>query len=652
LQFTFMMKFSATVFNVVFLARAAMVVESDPVPDPPDLPKCLAFCFRITDIRAATAAKDNEKFHVEFQVLNWSDAHSGGLELALAKRSSRGVRFSTGAFPGIAPPGIDVDGRPIKEVDTNGDGDVDEDDLEDKIVGVDPVYGPYGNGILDTEPPPGEDKNKNLRLDNDPMPGNLDRPNKWTLKSRTATKMVWQSKDFALPYINLLAGDCTQCIGDLPPIPGPISISQPSGEITPVEAIDNGDNVQDGFVMTIDGMAVGKSIHLNWFLMGADDDVGVFERPPFGAHCRNPRVPDPNVPRTQPIGRAGQGNAYGFGIVTLTRVDDQPLPGPVFPGNIGVGQSARDFFGGVHNVHVGPAVFAAEFSASLTACFENPADAPPGVNPDGNAGGEPHFKTWGGEKFDFHGVCELIVVRNPGFADGKGMHIHGRTKSHVGQHWSFFESIAIQIGDDILEVQGGQQYWLNGERTNTLPKTLSGYKVHSYSRSTSLHHLDITTGKNGKTGAAEKVYIQSYKELMWVGFEGTLDDDFIGADGILGDYETGQKVARDGKTVIKNAKQFGQEWQVRGNDTDRQLFSSHNHGPAWPEQCRMPQGKWTPKSPTKTQRRKLRQVGERIIIGQDDAKKACSGVDSSQRDNCIFDVLVTNDMEIAEAYHF
>jgi hypothetical protein len=42
--------------------------------------------------------------------------------------------------------------------------------------------------------------------------------------------------------------------------------------------------------------------------------------------------------------------------------------------------------------------------------------------------GDPHFKTFGGEMYDFHGECDLVLLHNPEFNNNLGMDIHIRTK--------------------------------------------------------------------------------------------------------------------------------------------------------------------------------------------------------------------------------
>jgi hypothetical protein len=45
----------------------------------------------------------------------------------------------------------------------------------------------------------------------------------------------------------------------------------------------------------------------------------------------------------------------------------------------------------------------------------------------GGAQGDPHFKTWRGQHFDFHGECDLVLLHSSEFGSGLGLDIHIRT---------------------------------------------------------------------------------------------------------------------------------------------------------------------------------------------------------------------------------
>ena len=78
-----------------------------------------------------------------------------------------------------------------------------------------------------------------------------------------------------------------------------------------------------------------------------------------------------------------------------------------------------------------------------------PATPPP---PSPGTGGDPHITTWINEHFEYHGQCDLVLAKDPEFADGLGLEIHIRTK--LVRFWSYIKTVAIKIGNDILEVEG------------------------------------------------------------------------------------------------------------------------------------------------------------------------------------------------------
>jgi len=320
-------------------AAASLPVFADPLPDPdPNITLPKVFCFRITDIRADKTDLEGDKFTFEFEVLNWSNSQATDVHISLAQP--------------FVDAGVDTDGRPlilegIGNEDTNG------------------------NGILDD----GEDTNGDGRLTDDPIPGNQNIANEFSVTTQTDTNIVWDSVFNSIlssfvPFLQpAYAGEVLLGISQIDlvgltsfgqdvvnnALPGELGVDyiiDEFGNVSPPEAIDNGNNVRDGFTFTVDNFNDGETFQLNWFLTR------------FGA----------------PIGTTLAGNAYGFGVFNIARADLGPLPGPIYVGNTGFQQSQLEFFDSVFIVP-DPAGVAAEFGAGLTAPFLNPADnifnAPP-----------------------------------------------------------------------------------------------------------------------------------------------------------------------------------------------------------------------------------------------------------------------------------
>mmetsp|Transcript_22483 Transcript_22483/g.53068 ORF Transcript_22483/g.53068 Transcript_22483/m.53068 type:complete len:227 (+) Transcript_22483:1271-1951(+) len=223
--------------------------------------------------------------------------------------------------------------------------------------------------------------------------------------------------------------------------------------------------------------------------------------------------------------------------------------------------------------------------------------------------------------------------------DGLGMTVHGRTKLHGS--WSAFSGAVIKIGDDVLEVHGESPPILNGIEYPVqevegsefnFPVKIGGYSLTAqylgpHSRRHIIHF-----------GNGEKILINNFKDYVDFEVDSPHQQEFAGSVGLLGSYNTGTKLARDGKTVIDDADAFGQEWQVRV--TDNQLFTVVD-GPQYPAKCNMPV------KPTAEQRH-LRAMTKKV--SEDDAKKACAKASATAMNSCIADVFGSDDLDMAGVY--
>eukprot|EP00581_Thalassiosira_minuscula_P020070 CAMPEP_0183716922 /NCGR_PEP_ID=MMETSP0737-20130205/10661_1 /TAXON_ID=385413 /ORGANISM="Thalassiosira miniscula, Strain CCMP1093" /LENGTH=289 /DNA_ID=CAMNT_0025946253 /DNA_START=149 /DNA_END=1018 /DNA_ORIENTATION=+ len=274
---------------------------------------------------------------------------------------------------------------------------------------------------------------------------------------------------------------------------------------------------------------------------------------------------------------------------------------------------------------------------SLPLVAEGGPSAPGGI-PTGNnlagTGGDPHFTLWSGKKFDFHGECDLVLLRNDDFMNGLGMHIHIRTK--IVTFFSAIEAIAIKIGDDVFEVQGGmdteEKYTINGVEGGTLSYdanfAIAWENIKDYKR------YEIRVDDNDHGGQiAMHLKIRNFMGLRFV--HDTSEDiaaaNFATSSGLMGDYMTGLKLGRN-REVIEDTNAFAMAWQV--GPEDPVLLSPKAGTVQYPEQCKMP---------SITSRRL--QAG---AITDGKARSICKG--ASELEDCVFDVMATNTADVAMDY--
>jgi hypothetical protein len=257
------------------------------------------------------------------------------------------------------------------------------------------------------------------------------------------------------------------------------------------------------------------------------------------------------------------------------------------------------------------------------------------------ANGDPHFSTWKGEHYDYHGKCDLELVSDPIFANGKGLDVHIRTE--IVRQWSYIKYSAIRIGNDILEVEGGadeNHYWFNKVYQGELT-TLSGFPV-KYKKANSKQHIYTID-----LGNKEEISISTFKDFVRIDFKEPTKSRYGNTVGLLADFNTGKKLGRDGFTIIEDYNDFGQEWQVLADGP--KLFHEVS-GRQFPDQkCILP---------SELHAQEKRRRGQEKRIGRDTpntitdimAELACAKVSVAEHDACVSDVLITGDVDMAGAY--
>jgi hypothetical protein len=238
--------------------------------------------------------------------------------------------------------------------------------------------------------------------------------------------------------------------------------------------------------------------------------------------------------------------------------------------------------------------------------------------------GDPHFSTYDGTQYTYHGECDLVIAHNPDFDNGLGLDIHARTE--IVTTWSLIANAAVRIGSDILEVDNDGSYYFNGVSDLTLPFQMAGkYEVR---RAEDTDRVTFSI----KLSEADSIHISIFKRMIAVRASQQIGS-IGGMSGVVG--MTGL-VARDGMTVLDDASSMGSEWQVR--DTEAMLFHKIR-APQYPQQCNVP-------ASTASTLRRLRSNDSTMNI----AREACKDVVDTFRDFCIEDVLLTGDASVAVGY--
>jgi len=239
--------------------------------------------------------------------------------------------------------------------------------------------------------------------------------------------------------------------------------------------------------------------------------------------------------------------------------------------------------------------------------------------------GDPHIRTWNGAQYDFHGVCDLVLLRNPEFGNGAGLDVHIRTKKM--RQWSYVESAVARIGENILEVRGGEksEFWINGiQGTGDDELVISEYERIS---DTSLRLVvDL--------GDSEGIVFKTWNSFVSIRVENPKYKNFVGSVGLMGSFPDGLKIGRK-NNIIEDINTFGQDWQVLSSE--QKLFRDIE-GPQHPQHCEIPT--------SVEMRRRL----AASLVTVEEAEGACIGANSEDKDLCIFDVMATNDHSSAGAY--
>ena len=245
--------------------------------------------------------------------------------------------------------------------------------------------------------------------------------------------------------------------------------------------------------------------------------------------------------------------------------------------------------------------------------------------------------TWAGEMYDFHGECDLVFLHAPSFGHGLGLDIHVRTT--IRMYYCYIESAVVRIGEDVLEVSSWGTHLYNGvENADLEGAELASFPIRRYyvpKHNDELIHYEIFVGDG------QIILLKAFKDFVGVKIENAFANDYRDSSGLLGDFLTGKRLARDGKTEIVDEVEFGLEWQV--NAQEPILFEA-SRAPQLVDgqQCKMPD----------ISAADLKRRLSESEVSQEMAEKVCGHWDEHFRKACIYDVLITSDLGMANAGAF
>ncbi len=288
---------------------------------------------------------------------------------------------------------------------------------------------------------------------------------------------------------------------------------------------------------------------------------------------------------------------------------------------------------------------------------------------------DPHFKTFKGNYFSFHGACDLLLIRSKEILDGSETEIavHVRTTRVDSKHgsYSYISSAAVLIGKDVLEVPGDGTLIMNGQvlfRYQDLNDTnratlhsFAGYQLMRSSRGAKgrIAVFDLILEDDGLLGKEIQLRCNTKTGMVFVDVKGT----FAESEGLLGGPPGDGKqglFSRDGLDMSVaggDYNTYAQSWQIL--DTEPMLFQKKRRVPQFPMGCI-----YEATTPlTKKEKRRHHRRRRRLLVTekQDDtsvtageelqrlqeAKAACSNSVGKMNQFCVDDVMATGDTDLA-----
>mmetsp|Transcript_19509 Transcript_19509/g.45441 ORF Transcript_19509/g.45441 Transcript_19509/m.45441 type:complete len:816 (+) Transcript_19509:488-2935(+) len=184
---------------------------------------------------------------------------------------------------------------------------------------------------------------------------------------------------------------------------------------------------------------------------------------------------------------------------------------------------------------------------------------------DSHESGDPHFRTWSNEYYDFQSSCDMIHVRN------SLLDLHIRTKYRGG--FSAVSKLALRFTTDIMEMADDGSLALNGAPA-TAPFNLDG--IYPVTSVVTGYGTEVTVLMSG--GQSMLLTSRGRGGInIWIDAHGS---DFCDSQGMAGQWTQSGFLQRDGINPVSpispglNKIEYGVEWEVDVLLGDPILFST------------------------------------------------------------------------------
>lgn len=205
--------------------------------------------------------------------------------------------------------------------------------------------------------------------------------------------------------------------------------------------------------------------------------------------------------------------------------------------------------------------------------------------------------------------------------------------SQARYEYSYIETVALKIGDSVLEVASWGEYWVEGVEGAKLPAKLADTFEVTHNKRSDKEHQFIVSLDNEFDG--ERVVINVFKDMVSVKMGNSNTESLGTSHGLLGTYEEGVPIGRNGTVLsLEDPEAFAEDWQVL--EGEPKLFQNAERYPQAPAKCVRPD------PATKESRRRLG-----TTIAREVAAAACAHWE--HKEACIYDVMATGDIELASS---